>query len=123
MSFIHSTISASNRIPATADDLRKLDLYGDLIAMPKGTEAEQDQGLEIPLPSESTIGKQISKKELGRLRSKQAVLAKLQASVEGTTDMPGSEGDDTREPKTKKTKSDEDDSSEGVNVDVSMAGQ
>jgi hypothetical protein len=96
--------------------------------MPKGaeTETEQDQGSEIPLPSESTtMGKQISKKELGRLRSKQAVLAKLQASTEGMTDMPGSEGDDTEEPQTKKTRPDqgttEDDSSEGV--DMSMAGQ
>ena len=70
--------------------------------MPKGTEPEQDQGPEIPLPSESSGNlKQISKKELGRLRSKQAVLTKLQASAEG---IPDSEGDDTKEPQTKKTR-------------------
>lgn len=93
-------------LPATADDLRKLDLYGDLVSMPKGTEAEQE--LEILSPSESAaMGKQISKKELGRLRSKQAVLAKLQSNVEGVTDIPRSEGDDTKEPQTKKTKSDQ----------------
>jgi tRNA (guanine-N(7)-)-methyltransferase subunit TRM82 len=85
------------------DDLQKLDLYGDLTAMPKGTDSDQDQGSEIPVPSESNaLGKEISKKELGRLRSKQAVLAKLQASAGGATDMPGDEGD---EPQTKKTRS------------------
>jgi hypothetical protein len=74
--------------------------------MPKGTESDQDQGLEIPVPSESTTsGKEISKKELGRLRSKQAVLAKLQASAGDATDIPGSERDDTKEPQTKKTRS------------------
>lgn len=104
--FILSTTPASNDVTATADDLRKLDLYGDLVSMPKGTEAEQE--LEILSPSESAaMGKQISKKELGRLRSKQAVLAKLQSNVEGVTDIPRSEGDDTKEPQTKKTKSDQ----------------
>lgn len=77
--------------------------------MPKGTEPEQDQAPETPLPSENS-GKQISKKELGRLRSKQAVLAKLQAN----------EGDDTKEPQTKKTKSEqgnlEDDHSSEMSV-------
>lgn len=74
--------------------------------MPKGFELEQDQGSEIPFVSESTSsGKQISKKELGRLRSKQA-LAQLQASAEGTTEISESGGDEIKEPQTKKMKPD-----------------
>jgi tRNA (guanine-N(7)-)-methyltransferase subunit TRM82 len=124
--FIFSYYSASNCMTATADDLRKLDIYGDLVVMPKGTEVGQDQELEVPLPSESSSsGKQLSKRELGRLRSKQAVLAKLQASVEDMTDIPDSEGDDTREPQPKKTRSDSEqdnlaDESSNHGVDVSM---
>jgi len=112
---LSATSASSNDITATADDLRKLDIYGDLVSMPKGTETEQDHGSENPLPSEgTTMGKQVSKKELGRLRSKQAVLAKIQASGE---DMNNISRNDTEEPQTKKTRSEQGNgSSEGIDV-------
>ena len=49
---------------ASAEDLKKLDLYSDLVSMPKYTAAADE-------PSGATL----SKKELGRMKSKQAVLA------------------------------------------------
>ena len=47
------------------EDLKKLDLYSDLVSMPKYNAAEASEG----------SSKRLSKKEMGRMKSKQAVLA------------------------------------------------
>lgn len=75
---------------ATADSLKKLDLYYDLIALPKYADPDVDENAEgTPMPigapelSSSETAKargkakaELSKKELGRIKTKQAVLAK-----------------------------------------------
>ena len=48
------------------EDLKKLDPYSDLVSMPKYTAVAADAE-----PSSTTL----SKKEIGRMKSKQAVLA------------------------------------------------
>jgi len=72
-------------------DLKKLDLYSDLTSMPKytadpenvtaeGPDVSMLTGDEVQLSTRSTAAaatttKELSKKELGRMKSKQAVLA------------------------------------------------
>jgi hypothetical protein len=46
------------------EDLKKLDLYSDLVSMPK-----------YSADASETSSRTLSKKELGRMKSKQAVLA------------------------------------------------
>ncbi|KAH9479543.1 tRNA (guanine-N(7)-)-methyltransferase non-catalytic subunit TRM82 [Psilocybe cubensis] len=89
----------SSLVSATAEEVKKLDLYGDLTSMPKyasdgDIEGEGDTTLPIGAPelssSETAKGKkgqvELSKKELGRIKTKQAVLAKAQKmEVDGET--------------------------------------
>jgi tRNA (guanine-N(7)-)-methyltransferase subunit TRM82 len=101
--------------PATVNDLEKLDIYGDLTAMPKNTDAEQDQASGVLIADENAPGgKQVSKKELGRLKSKQAVLAKVQAGG-------GNVGDEEmQKPEPKKSKSERGDDVPESGQDVQM---
>ncbi|KAF9461233.1 WD40-repeat-containing domain protein [Collybia nuda] len=105
---LFSSLNEKCQILATANELKKLDIYGDLTTMPKNTDTEQDQGSEAPDAGENTTGaggKQVSKKELGRLKSKQAVLAKVQAGGSGSTGTKDDEPE-IQEPESKKSKSD-----------------
>jgi len=101
--------------PASADDIKKLDLYGDLISMPKNTEADPDQEGDVSIPAEAE--KHASKKTLGRLKNKKAVLDKVQAMASAST---AGADDEMREPDVKKTKSERGDESR---QDVVMAGE
>lgn len=87
--------------------------------MPKNTDAEQDQGSEAPVAEENvSSGKQVSKKELGRLKSKQAVLAKVQGGGSGG----GNAGDEeVEEPESKKSRSERGDDTIEDGQDVQMA--
>lgn len=71
------------RILATEADLKALDLYSDLLSLPKNIEAEaenQPQDLpEIAVDDTASVDdgsnqKGISKRELGRLKHKKALL-------------------------------------------------
>ncbi|KAG6853880.1 hypothetical protein C0991_000345, partial [Blastosporella zonata] len=86
----------SNNYPATAEDLKKLELYNDLVAMPKGNDADNDQEGDGAAPEPEKQNKKI----LGRLKNKQKVLEKEQAlaSTAPTTD-------DAKEPNAKKPRS------------------
>lgn len=88
--------------------------------MPKNTDAEE-QGSEVPAATEES-GKQVSKKELGRLKSKQAVLAKVQAGAGGSGAHTNVE-EEVEEPESKKSRSDAGEDTktgEESNVDVQM---
>jgi hypothetical protein len=61
-------------LKATAVELRALDAYLPLSALPKNNDAEHDPMDRTPLESAAAEeGKEISRKELGRLKSKTAV--------------------------------------------------
>ena len=76
-----------------------MELYSDLISMPKGYEAENDPECETALPEPEKQSKRI----LGRLKNKQKVLDRereLAAAVDA----------EVKEPDAKKAKSNADDS-------------
>ncbi|KAG5719661.1 tRNA (guanine-N(7)-)-methyltransferase subunit TRM82, partial [Termitomyces sp. T112] len=99
------TLNSTALLPATEDDLKRLELYNDLVAMPKGFEAENDPEGDTAPPEPEKQSKRI----LGRLKNKQKVLDKereLAVAVD----------DEVKEPDAKKTKSDV-----GGQQDVDMA--
>ena len=68
---------------ATPDDLKTLDLYSDLASMPKNVDPEHDPLIRDTLSEAAAIdpetdGKGLTQRELGRLRKKKALLAKIQ---------------------------------------------
>jgi tRNA (guanine-N(7)-)-methyltransferase subunit TRM82 len=64
--------------PATASDITTLDLYAHLSSMPKNSDVDHnamDRDVsEGPRSGTSPQGKQLSKKELGRLRKKRELV-------------------------------------------------
>ncbi|GLB41843.1 putative required for the formation of N(7)-methylguanine at position 46 (m7G46) in tRNA [Lyophyllum shimeji] len=90
--------------PASTEDLEQLDLYGDLSAMPKGHEPEE--GGDASTKAEAPV----TKRTIGRLRNKQAVLEKAQAMATATASTPAAD-DEVQEPSAKKTKSEHGDES------------
>ncbi|KAF8216772.1 WD40-repeat-containing domain protein [Mycena galopus ATCC 62051] len=106
-----SSLNSKCLLPATPTEVKALELYLPLSALPKNNEAEHDPMDREPLES---LGdeKEISKKELGRLKSKQAV-AKVQST------RPAGEGE-LEEPSTKKAKSEHDDTGAEGSGDVDM---
>ncbi|KAF5383622.1 hypothetical protein D9615_003555 [Tricholomella constricta] len=97
-----ATLNSKSLQPVSADDLKELDLYGDLAAMPKNTEVDDDQEGETSTPADAE--KTTNKKVLGRLKNKQAVFEKAQAMASASASTPMAE-DGVKEPETKKTKS------------------
>jgi len=123
---------------AAVDDLKKLDLYSELTSMPKNSSdpepetspsgfgidaAKESTSAAIPigapeLSSSTTAAKgsrpkaELSKKEIGRMKTKQAVMAKAQemdvaSSGKRDPSTKGFEEDDAdNEPKVKRAKSD-----------------
>ncbi|KAJ6565973.1 WD40-repeat-containing domain protein [Mycena sp. CBHHK59/15] len=100
-------------LPATAADLKTLDLYLPLSALPKNHEVEHDPMDRVPAdnPPDGGPTKEISRKELGRLKSKQAVLAKVQATA-----RPAGEAD-LEERNHKRARSEHDEGSTDVVMD------
>ncbi|RDB23684.1 tRNA (guanine-N(7)-)-methyltransferase non-catalytic subunit TRM82 [Hypsizygus marmoreus] len=119
-----ASLNAKCLLPAYAEDLKRLDLYGDLTSMPKNTsEGDQDQGGDTPLPSEGTPPeKPVNKKVLGRLKNKRAVLDKVQEIAEQRTSTPTGE-DEARESDTKKAKSEHGDEPGHNTQDVVMGDE
>ncbi|KAG6902580.1 hypothetical protein C0995_014587 [Termitomyces sp. Mi166 len=104
-SSIIDSLNSAALLPATEDDLKKLELYNDLVAMPKGYEAENDPDGDTAQPDPE---KQ-SKKILGRLKNKQKVLEKER-------ELAATGGDGVKEPDAKKAKSDVGDEQEDVDM-------
>ncbi|KAF7309971.1 tRNA (guanine-N(7)-)-methyltransferase non-catalytic subunit TRM82 [Mycena indigotica] len=80
-----TALNSTTLLPATQSELTALDLYGSLTALPKGRDSEHD-----PMDREAIEGHtvELSKKELGRLKTKKAV-AKQQGNddEEGRADV------------------------------------
>jgi tRNA (guanine-N(7)-)-methyltransferase subunit TRM82 len=110
-SLIYS-LNSGSLLPATSEGLRTLDLYSDLMTLPKyvADDAEANDGMPIGAPelSSSEIAKkgkgesELSKKELGRLKLKQAVMAKAN---EKEKTRKADDLDIDEEPETKKSRS------------------
>ncbi|KAF8637615.1 hypothetical protein AX17_002684 [Amanita inopinata Kibby_2008] len=118
-----SSLNSTCLLPATVEDLRKLDSYADLTWLPKHNDTIDQEGRAKPghVPFEATglpeggphdvEEKQLTKRELGRLKSKMAVLAKAketpEKSVGNVTSITG-EGvgsNEEAEPEMKRSKS------------------
>ncbi|KAF8817442.1 hypothetical protein BYT27DRAFT_7227146 [Phlegmacium glaucopus] len=95
-------------ISTNTEDLKKLDLYSDLTLMPKYTADPENVTAEGPdvsmiasdqVQTFATSAKELSKKELGRMKSKQAVLAVKAKKQQREC------GPDVEEPETKRARS------------------
>ncbi|KAG6869202.1 hypothetical protein C0993_009065 [Termitomyces sp. T159_Od127] len=95
-------LNSTALLPATEDDLKKLELYNDLVAMPKGYEGEND-------PDGDTAPAEQSKRILGRLKNKEKVLQKER-------ELAGAVDDGIQEPEVKKARPDA-----GQDVDMAQA--
>ncbi|KAI0741370.1 WD40-repeat-containing domain protein [Daedaleopsis nitida] len=78
-----AALNAACRIPATPKELKTLDLYSDLSSLPKNVDPDHDPLIRDTLSEAAamdpeTDGKQMTQRELGRLKKKKALLAKIQ---------------------------------------------
>ncbi|KAL1723076.1 FAD dependent oxidoreductase-domain-containing protein [Schizophyllum commune] len=78
---IVTTLNTTCLKPATNDALDALDLYGALASMPKfNIPAQEEEGDATPVPDEP-----LTKRQMGRMKNKSAVLAKKAAASGGGT--------------------------------------
>ncbi|KAI0832075.1 WD40-repeat-containing domain protein [Trametes gibbosa] len=107
-----AALTSNCPVPATAAQLKGLDLYAALSALPKNVDPEHDAVVRDTLSEAAAAasvdgagvdGKPLTQRELGRLRKKQALLAKIQeqaqarhASREGTADAADAERETKR---------------------------
>jgi len=97
-----TSLNSTCLLPATAEDIKILDLYTDLTWLPKynegiDTESKSDRASsEGPGQNEEEQEKQLTKRELGRMKNKRRVLEKAQEAA------------DKEEPATKRNKGDQD---------------
>ncbi|KAJ7016266.1 WD40 repeat-like protein [Mycena alexandri] len=99
-------------LPATPAELKALELYLPLSALPKNNDSDHDPMDREPLENAAD---QISKKELGRLKSKKAV-AKVQST------RPAGEEEPSEERSSKRAKSEHDEDAGEGSIDVVMEG-
>ncbi|OBZ66832.1 tRNA (guanine-N(7)-)-methyltransferase non-catalytic subunit TRM82 [Grifola frondosa] len=96
-------------IPATSADLKVLDIYSALSSMPKNVDSEHDALVRDTLSdiaAESEEGKELTQRELARLRKKKALLAKIQEQAREETAEKGRDNDaDERESKKARSES------------------
>ena len=83
-------------MPASPAELKALALYADLSALPKHVDPEHDALIRDSLSEAAafdpaTDGKELTQRELGRIRKKKALLAKIQER-EGLAKRGGREG-------------------------------
>ncbi|KAJ6581834.1 WD40-repeat-containing domain protein [Mycena capillaripes] len=108
-----SSLNSKCLLSATPAELKALDLYQTLSALPKNNETEHDPMDREPIENPSD-GKEISRKELGRLKSKKAV-AKVQST------RPAGEAE-LEERSAKRARSEHDDAGDEGSKDVDMEG-
>ncbi|KAJ7224057.1 WD40 repeat-like protein [Mycena pura] len=73
-----TSLNSKCLLPATSSELKNLDIYSSLTALPKNNDTEHDP-MDRDVLESAVEGKELSQKELGRLKSKKAV-AKAQAT-------------------------------------------
>ncbi|KAL5512933.1 TRM82 [Sanghuangporus vaninii] len=78
---LSSSLNSTSRIEVSQNSLKDIDLYSALVVLPKNVDAERNAMDDSALLSEATAQK-LSGKELGRLKTKKAVLA-LQGAQTG----------------------------------------
>jgi len=97
-----TSLNSTYLLPATAEDIKILDLYTDLTWLPKYNEGIDIESKSNRAPSEGPEEeqeKQLSKRELGRLKNKRKVLEKAQKAADKTLE---------EEPATKRNKGGQD---------------
>ncbi|PIL25327.1 hypothetical protein GSI_13216 [Ganoderma sinense ZZ0214-1] len=82
-SVLLAALNSKCPVPATAAELKALDLYSDLSSMPKHVDPEHDALIRDTLSEAAAVdpatdGKELTQRELGRIRKKKALLAKIQ---------------------------------------------
>ena len=112
--FLPYYYSFCKRDLATSEDLKKLDLYSYLVSLPKyvdddvetNDDIRQDMPIGAPDLSSSEMAKsrgkgkvELSKKELGRLKLKQAVMAKANEKTRKADDSDVDEELKTKKPR------------------------
>ncbi|KAL0955291.1 hypothetical protein HGRIS_004181 [Hohenbuehelia grisea] len=119
---ILEALNGNCTVPAVAEDLKTLDLYSPLMALPKNPDAEHNAmdrdvtNIEADVPESSVVGEgqqSVSKKILGRLKNKKKLLDRVNAQ--------GEEDDRDEQPELKRTRSETGDDSNAVTNDVEMA--
>ncbi|KAL5537175.1 TRM82 [Sanghuangporus sanghuang] len=78
---LSNSLNSTSRIEVSQDSLKDIDLYSALVVLPKNVDAERNAMDDEALLSEATAQK-LSGKELGRLKTKKAILA-LQGTQAG----------------------------------------
>ncbi|KJA28088.1 hypothetical protein HYPSUDRAFT_129664 [Hypholoma sublateritium FD-334 SS-4] len=105
--FMFFMCNSMPRFTANAESLKKIDLYSDLVSLPKYADPDVEENNEgAPMPigapeissSETAKAKgkakaELSKKEIGRIKTKQAVLAKAMEVDGGKLGAEGAEED------------------------------
>ncbi|KAH8116513.1 hypothetical protein DFH11DRAFT_1829264 [Phellopilus nigrolimitatus] len=94
----------TNLLEATPEMLKKIDLYSALTVLPKNVEAEHN-AMEDDAPRSEAASGQLSGKELGRLKTKKAVLAR-QAALANKRGQSGTPEED-RDVKKKRSEADD----------------
>ncbi|KAL5492137.1 TRM82 [Sanghuangporus weigelae] len=79
--YLSNSLNSTSRIEVSQDSLKDIDLYSALVVLPKNVDAERNAMDDEALLSEATAQK-LGGKELGRLKTKKAVLA-LQGTQRG----------------------------------------
>lgn len=121
-----SSLNSACLVPATSEELKTLDLYSHLSSMPKNVDPEHDPLIRDTLSEAAAFdpeaeGKQLTQRELGRLKKKKALLAKIQEREQQKSGA--SEGIETeagREIKRTKSESEHNDEGGGDVQDVEM---
>ena len=102
---------------ASAAELKTLDIYGALSSLPKNVDPEHDALIRDTLTEAVAADvneDQLTQRELGRLKKKKALLAKIQEKEQ--LKRAGSEADAEEQPEVKRTRSEA-----GTNeVDIEM---
>ncbi|KAI0333911.1 hypothetical protein GY45DRAFT_1243707 [Cubamyces sp. BRFM 1775] len=78
-----ASLNSQCLVTATPAELKTLDLYGALSSLPKNVDPEHDPLVRDTLSEAAAVsidgdGKQLTQRELGRLKKKKALLAKIQ---------------------------------------------
>jgi len=77
-------LNSEHRLPASADQLKRLDLYADLSWLPKNIDLARDPMRDnILAEAESGTPEELSIRQQGRLRHKKALIAMVQRGEPG----------------------------------------
>ncbi|RPD73383.1 WD40 repeat-like protein [Lentinus tigrinus ALCF2SS1-7] len=112
-----ASLNSNCLVPATPEDLKALDLYSDLSSMPKNVDPEHDPLIRDTLSEAAAVdldtdGKGLTQRELGRLKKKKALLAKIQEKEQqkrGASEVAETQAEAGREVKRTRSESGEGD--------------